>query len=68
MRVLVTVDRTTLQNDRGYDIEGIVVTCDRCDHVVEVFGTGEPSIRRGCAMLREECPEDEENFYVDDAG
>lgn len=67
MRVLVTVDQTTLENDKGYDVASIVVTCDRCDHSVEVFGTGEQSIRRGCAMLREECPEDEDNFYTEES-
>jgi hypothetical protein len=42
------------------------VTCSRCDHQTESFGTSGASIRRCLALLREECPEDEENFYVTD--
>lgn len=40
--------------------------CMRCAHVTESFGTGEGSAKRCLALMREECPEDEENFYVDE--
>lgn len=66
MKVLVTVCETTLEGDEGQDIEGVRVTCDRCDHAVEIFGTSDRSIRRGCVMLREECPQNEENFYTEE--
>jgi len=46
--------------------DGVRVTCKRCGHFVEVFGTSERSIKRGLVTLREECPEGEENFYVDE--
>ncbi len=42
--------------------------CTYCEHVTESMGTGEASRKRCLALMREECPEDEENFYVDDGG
>ena len=66
MKVEVAVKEVVLQNEDGYTVMGVEVTCSRCDHCVEVFGTSERSIRRGCVMLREECPQGEENFYTDE--
>lgn len=66
MRVTVTICETTLEGDEGQDVDGVQVTCDRCEHSVEVFGAGERSIRRGCVMLREQCPQNEENFCTED--
>jgi hypothetical protein len=63
MRVRVTVSEIELGDDRGNPIDSIEVICSRCDHRVEVYGTGERSIKRGCVMLREECPQGEDNFY-----
>ena len=45
---------------------GLVVTCEKCGHAVEVYGTSGASARRGAVMLSEECPEGEKNFYVVD--
>lgn len=47
-------------------VDGVRLTCSKCGHEVEAFGTGPSSIRRCLAMLREECPEGERNFYVSD--
>jgi hypothetical protein len=52
-RVTVSVEETSL---------GVTVTCDECGESVEVHGTGEASIRRGCVMLRDQCGST--NFYV----
>ena len=62
--VTVNVEETTLAGDYGVDVAGIEVTCTRCEHVVEVFGTGDASVKRGCVMLRDECPRHENNFYA----
>ena len=64
MRVRVEIDDTQLIGSNGTTVDGVEVYCPRCGHSVEVYGTTEASVRRGCAMLREECPEDEENYYV----
>jgi len=67
MRVEATADETELEGDHGL-VKGLVVTCDRCGHEVEVFGVSDASARRGGAMLAEECPKGERNFYVVDEG
>ena len=51
-----------LEGDSG-PAQGIVATCQRCGHSVEVFGTDDPSISRAAATLREECPKGENNRY-----
>lgn len=58
MRVIVDVTQVTRQNDNGFSVRSIEITCSRCDHSALVFGTS-----GGCVMLKEECPEEEENYY-----
>jgi hypothetical protein len=62
MRVLVDIEQTDVEGDYG-TVDGIRLTCERCGHSVEVAGTSDRSARRGAIMLREECPEGEDNFY-----
>lgn len=64
-KVTTTIDYVELEGDYS-SVEGVRVTCDRCEHSEECFGTSEASILRCAAMLRENCPLDEENFYVVD--
>ena len=61
-RVLTTTSYVELEGDYG-TVEGVVVTCDRCGHSEESFGTGEPSLKRCAYLLRENCPGDEQNYY-----
>lgn len=63
MRVMVDVEHITLEGDYT-DIDSVRVTCVHCGHSVEVYGTDERSMKRGCIMLRDECPMGEENFYM----
>jgi hypothetical protein len=63
-RVPVSVEEADVENDEGRMIPGVIVTCDRCGESVEVFGTEDDSIKRGCVMLREQCGS--RNFYVYD--
>ena len=60
----MTIEESTIETIEGSEVEGITVSCDRCDHSVEVFGTSDASEKRGCVMLREDCPRDEKNFYM----
>jgi len=46
-------------------VAGVRATCGVCGHVTESFGVNGPSRRRCLALLREECPGNENNFYVD---
>lgn len=68
MRVACSVDETELENDEGRPVDGVEVTCSRCQHSTESFGTGPASVRRCMALLREECPNGEENFYYAETG
>lgn len=63
MRVKCEVEEVTLEGDCG-EVEGVCVRCGRCDHEVEVFGTSARSVRRGLMMLREDCPQGEDNYYT----
>ncbi len=60
-RVPVEIRHTTIQ---GRD--AIEATCTDCGHVTTSFGDSDRSVRRCLAMMREECPEGEDNFYVED--
>ncbi len=62
MRVKIDVSEEELDGDYGA-VPGLIITCTRCRHSVEVFGTEENSVKRGAVMLREECPFNENNFY-----
>lgn len=66
MKVNVEVEEIELEGDHGVDIPSLCLTCGRCGHQVEVYGTSDRSVRRGLVMFREECPEDENNFYESD--
>jgi hypothetical protein len=63
MKVLCDVEETTLENDDGFEVNGVVVTCSKCGHQTESFGTTNASIKRCFVLLREQCPNEEENFY-----
>lgn len=62
MKVAVDISECELEGDYG-PVDGLCITCERCGHEVEVFGTSDASARRGGAMLREECPNGENNYY-----
>ena len=66
MKVRCKIEEVELENDEGHPVEGVRVTCSRCDHETESFGTSDRSIKRCLALMREECPNHEENFYVDE--
>jgi hypothetical protein len=61
--VSADVEEIELEGENGNDVPGVLVTCSRCGHQTESYGTDEPSILRGCAVLNEECPRGERNFY-----
>ena len=65
MRVEVEITETELEGDYGKWIDSVVATCTRCDNETESFGTSDASRRRCLVLMRETCPENEHNFYVD---
>jgi hypothetical protein len=64
MRIPCSVDEIELEGDYG-EVPSVCATCTRCGHSTESFGTSEASIRRCLVLLREECPNQESNFYVE---
>lgn len=67
MKVKCSVEEEDIEREGGNGTTpGVVAVCTRCDHRTESFGTGEASIKRCLVLMREECPNDEENFYVNE--
>lgn len=64
-RVECEIEEVELENDEGRSRAGVRATCSDCGHETESFGTGEKSRKRCLALMREECPEGVENYYVD---
>lgn len=58
------LEEIELVRESGYTTTGVRVTCGKCNHETTSFGTSEASVKRCLALLREECPEGESNFYV----
>lgn len=63
MRVECRLDYIEIENENGRMIDSVSVTCTRCEHATESFGTSSRSIRRCLALMREECESDESNHY-----
>lgn len=49
-------------------IDGVSAQCSKCGHIVESCGTSEASYRRCLAVMREECPRGEKNYYKEPRG
>lgn len=64
-RIKCDVDYTTDYNDAGNDVDCIVATCSKCGHETTSWGTGDASIKRCLVLMHEECPNNENNFYVE---
>jgi hypothetical protein len=64
-RVQCEVEDTDVETENDRLVEGLCVTCTRCDESVEVFGRSIASARRAAIMLKERCPrqETELNYY-----
>lgn len=60
------IEEVEVENESGRMVPGVMATCTECDHSVESFGTQGASIRRCLAVMREECPKGENNFYVEE--
>jgi len=66
--VKVKIEYCDLENDRGGTTPGVVATCESCGHEECSFGQQAKSVRRCLALLSENCPESEENFYQASGG
>lgn len=53
------------ENDNGHQVLCTFAVCDKCGHETRSFGDHEDSAKRCLALMREECPRNENNFYVE---
>jgi len=60
------IDEIELTNDNGISVESVQATCKRCGHTTESYGIYNESISRCLAIMREECPNSETNYYKAD--
>ena len=58
-------DYETVEGDY-VTVDGVQATCSKCEHYTESYGTGDDSIKRCLALLNNECPNKENNFYVEE--
>ncbi len=65
-RIKCTIVFTSAENDEGREVDAVAVTCSKCGHETISWGQDEPSVKRCLALLNEECPKGENNFYVVD--
>jgi hypothetical protein len=65
-KITCEVRSVELEGDHGQPVAGVSATCTDCGHVTESFGEGDASVRRCLAVMREECPEKQRNYYVPD--
>lgn len=61
-RVDCDVDEIEMQGVTG-PVEGLCVTCSKCEEEAKVFGRSGRSLRRALLTLREDCPMKEQNYY-----
>ena len=64
MKIGCEVEYIELEGDHGNGVDSVRVTCSKCGHYTESYGVYEDSIKRCCALLNDECPEMENNYYV----
>ena len=60
------VEYSTDYNDDGREIDCVIATCTVCGHQTSSWGNGIASVKRCFALMSEECPEGETNFYVEE--
>jgi hypothetical protein len=66
VKVSCEIEETELEGDYAM-VPSVRAYCSRCGHETESFGTSAESIRRCLALMGEECPKAESNFYVADS-
>jgi hypothetical protein len=65
MRVPCEIRAVTLANENtGRPQPGVEATCTECGHVTRSFGESAASVRRCLALMRDQCPRNDHNYYV----
>lgn len=60
------IEESSEPNDYGTETDCVIAICSKCGHEVMSYGVTDDSIRRCLAVMREECPRGEKNFYIED--
>jgi hypothetical protein len=68
MKVVCTIVHDSTYSKEGYQVACTTAHCNRCGHETESYGDGPASDRRCLVILREECPQEENNLYVERTG
>lgn len=45
-------------------VRSVRATCSTCGHITESFGTGPKSVARCLVLMRNECPQNQTNYYM----
>jgi ribosomal protein S27E len=64
--VKCSIEYSSTENDNGYETDCIFAECTKCGHVTMSYGHSEESVKRCLALMNEECPKNENNFYKDE--
>jgi len=56
----------SVTNDYGTQTPCVYAICSKCQHETMSYGDSENSVLRCLALMNEECPECENNFYVEE--
>jgi exodeoxyribonuclease V alpha subunit len=59
------IEESIVTNDNGIEVPCIYATCTKCGHITMAYGNSNESIKAALAMLKEQCPDGENNFYVE---
>ena len=54
------------KSEKGNPVPSVRAICTYCGHETESYGESEASIKRCLALMKEECPEGESNWYVEE--
>lgn len=65
-KILCSIDEIVLPGHHNNDVPSVMATCSRCRHTTESFGTSDNSKTRCLALMKEECPQGENNFYEEE--
>lgn len=65
-KIEVEISYVDIENEQGILLPSVQANCTKCGHITESFGTSERSVKRCLVLLKEECPESSNNFYVCD--
>ena len=64
LKIDCILKNTTLTNEIGREVNGVVVTCSRCGQKTRSYGQGPNSVKRCLALMREKCPDKLDAFYA----